>query len=91
MGAKREISWKRIDREGERLQIFARMERGSWTFYQRRRRFENWEENPSPPLEDWLELLDGVRRRVPRRLLSPEVENRLLLDIRKCFPDSDVD
>ena len=91
MGAKREISWKRSDGDGERLQVFARQERGRWTFYQRGRRFENWEENPSPPLEDWLELLDGVRRRIPRRRLPPETEQRLLRDIRERFPDSRVD
>ena len=30
---------------------------------------------PEPPLEDWQELLDAVRRRINRRLLRPEEED----------------
>ena len=39
------------------------------------------------PLEDWLELLDAVRRLVNRRRLRPEEENRVKKFIRERFPD----
>ena len=63
MGAKGEINWKRRDEYGERLECYARNERNVWKFFRRERRFARWEVYPEPALEDWLELLDGVRRR----------------------------
>jgi len=43
MGAKGEISWKRRNEQGERMEFYARNERGKWKFFQRERRFEKWE------------------------------------------------
>lgn len=65
------IAWKRLD-EGRKVEI--EVERGldrQWTFYQRwgrnrpRMRFE-------APIEEWLELLDAVKRRVGRGLMKPK-------------------
>ena len=55
--------------------------------FQRERRFEKWENYPDPDLEDWLELLDGVRRRIPRRKMEPADEQRLVRTIKEKFPD----
>ena len=40
MGSKGEISWKRRGDFGERMEFYARSERGIWKFFQRERRFE---------------------------------------------------
>ena len=48
MGAKGEISWKRRDEFGERMEYYARNERNVWKFFRRERRFERWEAYPDP-------------------------------------------
>ena len=72
--AKAEISWKRITAEGVRLQVYARHVGRDWRFFARERRYDQWQAIADPPLEDWLELLDSVQRRINRRLLRPEEE-----------------
>ena len=57
----------------------------------RERRYDQWQRLEDPPLEDWLELLDGVRRRAARRLLRPEEEGRVRKLILERFPDAAVD
>ena len=86
MAAKGEISWKRRTKEGERLEIYAHHVGDRWKFFSRTRRYERWEPLEQPPLEDWLELLDAVRRRVARRLLRPEEIQRVEKLIRESFP-----
>ena len=88
--AKAEISWKRVTEEGEKLQVYAQHVSRKWIFYAREKRFDQWQEIPDPPLEDWIELLDAVRRRINRRLLRPEEEGRVLKSIRERFPDAKV-
>jgi hypothetical protein len=88
--AKAEISWKRETESGERLQIYAHHVGNRWIFYQREKRFDDWQENENPPLEDWLELLDGVRRRIQRRLVRPEEEGRVKKRIRELFPEARI-
>lgn len=90
MAAKAEISWKRVNEEGVRLQIYARHVGGEWRFFTRERRYDQWQAVPEPPLEDWLELLDSVRRRIQRRLLRPEEEARVKKTIRERFPEADL-
>ena len=84
--AKAEISWTRANEEGEKLQVYAHHFGNRWIFYQRRRRYDEWQENKQPPIEDWLELLDSIRRRVQRRLLRPEEVQRVEKTIRERFP-----
>ena len=88
--AKAEISWKRETEAGEQLQVYAHHVGNRWIFYQREKRFDDWEENENPPLEDWLELLDGVRRRIQRRLVRPEEEGRVKKRIRELFPEAKI-
>jgi hypothetical protein len=88
--AKAEISWKRTTPEGGRLQVYVHHVGRDWLFYARERRYDQWQAVADPPLEDWLELLDAVRRRINRRLLRPEEEARVKTSIRERFPDADL-
>ena len=89
--AKGEISWNRCDEEGQKHQVYAHRERGTWSFFIRQKRYDNWEPYEDPPLDDWLKLLDGVKRRAARRLIRPEEADRLAKIIRERFPDAEVE
>lgn len=88
--AKAEISWKRITGEGVKLQVYARHVSRDWRFFVRERRFERWQPVAEPPLEDWLALLDAVRRLVTRRRLQPDDEARLRRRIRERYPEAPI-
>ncbi|MGA2751009.1 MAG: hypothetical protein ABSG59_19750 [Verrucomicrobiota bacterium] len=83
---KAEISWKRQSQEGLSLQCYAQHVGKQWLFFQREKRFDQWQRVQNPPLEDWLALLDSVHRRINRRLLRPEEEARLRRSILERFP-----
>src|SRR3989442_13529993 len=85
--AKAEISWKRTTAEGERLEVYAHHVGNRWNFYIRERRVGQWEPLENPPLEDWLRLLDGIRRRGNRRLVRPEENARPGKTICGAFPE----
>ena len=84
---KAEISWKRTTDDGVKLQVYAQRVSRDWLFFQREKRFDQWQPVPEPPLEDWLELLDAVQRLVTRRRLQPEHEERVRQRIREKFPE----
>jgi hypothetical protein len=88
--AKAEISWRRDAEDGTRLQVYAQHVGREWRFFARGRRYDQWQAVPEPPLEDWLRLLDSVRRRIQRRLQRPEEEARIEQTIRERFPDADL-
>jgi hypothetical protein len=88
--AKAEISWVRHDEDGKKLQVYAHHVGSRWNFYVRERRYDQWQEVKQPPLVDWLELLDGVRRRAQRRLIRPEEIQRVEKLIRERFPEADL-
>jgi predicted carbohydrate-binding protein with CBM5 and CBM33 domain len=90
MSAKAEISWRRSNAEGERFEVYAQHVGKAWRFYIRQKRYENWQPLEAPPLEDWLELLDAIRRRVARRLLRPEDQTRVEQSIRERFPEATI-
>jgi hypothetical protein len=90
MSAKAEISWKRTDENGVKVQVYAHHVGDRWLFYWRYRRYDQWQAIEFPPLEDWLELLDSVRRRVQRRMLRPEEIGRIEKRIRELFPEADI-
>jgi hypothetical protein len=85
-----EVSWKKKTEEGEKREVYAKHVGNQWVFFSRGKRFDDWEPMPQPPLEDWTELLDGVRRRIARRLLRPEVEGQVLKLIRLQYPDAEL-
>lgn len=87
---KAEISWKRITEEGP-LQVYAQHVKRDWLFFAREKRYDKWQRIPEPPLEDWLELLDAVQRRIDRRRLRPEEEARVKQSIRERFPEAQLD
>jgi hypothetical protein len=87
VGNKAEIGWKRVNDDGIKITIFARQVGRDWKFFARERRFDQWQPIQEPPLEDWLELLEAVRRRVVRRLYQPDDEQRLRGQIRARFPE----
>ena len=88
MGAKAEISWRRVTEEGIRLQVYAQHVGGEWRFFVRERRYDQWQAVEQPPLDDWVELLDSVRRRINRGLLGPEEEPKVLKTIRERYPEA---
>ncbi|HTA94694.1 MAG TPA: hypothetical protein VK769_01080 [Verrucomicrobiae bacterium] len=90
MAIKSEISWKRVNEDGEKIQVNAQRVSREWKFSQRAKRFDTWEPVENPPLEDWLELLDAVQRLITRRRLQPEHEERVRQRIRERFPDAEV-
>jgi hypothetical protein len=85
-----EVSWKKRNEDGEKREVYAKHVGNQWVFYAREKRYDEWEKVTEPPLDDWIELLDGVRRRISRRLLRPEVEEQVLKLIRLQYPDADV-
>lgn len=90
MANKAEISWKQKTAEGERREVYAKHFGGRWLFYQRERRYDQWQTLLQPPLEDWRELLDAVRRRVARRLLRPEESQRVVKEMLERYPEAVV-
>jgi hypothetical protein len=86
--AKAEISWRRTTEDGEKVQVYAQHIGDKWKFFIRGKRYDRWEPMENPPLEDWLELLDSVQRRITRRLQRPEEEGRLKKAIRERFPEA---
>jgi hypothetical protein len=87
---KAEISWKREGPDGGTLQCYAQHAGRQWLFFQREKRFDTWQAVKNPPVEDWLALLDSVRRRITRRLQRPEEEDRLRKIISERFPGTNV-
>lgn len=87
---KAEISWKRQTEEGVKLQVYAQHVGREWRFFQREKRFDVWQAVKNPPLEDWMELLDSVRRLITRRRYQPDDEVALRRMIRERFPEVDI-
>ena len=42
----------------------------------------------NPELEDWLELLNSVRRRIQRNLIPEIEEDRLISKIKEHYPEA---
>ncbi len=87
---KAEISWKRVTDDGIKLQVYVRRVGREWIFFQREKRFDQWQPIAEPPLEDWLELLDVVQRLITRRRYQPDDEEHLRRRIRERFPEVEV-
>jgi len=90
MANKAEISWTRTTENGEKFRVYAHRVGSRWNFYVRQRRYDEWQEQRNPPLEDWLALLDSIRRRVQRRLQRPEEIQRVEKTIRERFPEAKI-
>ena len=90
MANKAEIGWERRLEDGSKLEVYVMHTGGQYKFYARARRFDEWQAVKIPPIEDWLMLLDAVRRRVTRRKLMPDDEERLVRTIHERFPEAEV-
>jgi hypothetical protein len=88
--AKAEVSWKRVTKEGDKLQVYAQRVGGEWRFFARKQRFDQWQAVPEPPFEDWLELLDAIQRLINRRRLQPVHEEHVRRRIREHFPEAEL-
>ena len=85
-----EISWNGLSPEGLKREVYAHRVGSEWEFFARQQRFDRWVTVDHPALEDWLALLDGVRRRAARRLVRPEEEHRLIKRIHELFPEAEL-
>ena len=88
--AKGEVSWKTRSEDGVHREVYAHHVGDQWIFYEREKRYDRWQPLQHPALEDWLRLLDGVQRRIARKLLRPKEENRLKQTIRQRYPESEI-
>ena len=88
--AKAEISWKGKNEAGVKREVYAQHVGNRWVFRVRAKRFDEWQPLDKPPLEDWLELLDAIERRIARRLLRPEEAIRVKKHIQETFPDANL-
>jgi hypothetical protein len=88
--AKAEISWKSKSEEGVKREVYVHCVGQEWKFFVREKRYDEWEALEQPLLEDYLELLDGVKRRVARRLMRPEEEQRVKRMIRETYPEAEI-
>ncbi|MSU20468.1 MAG: hypothetical protein EXS30_03640 [Pedosphaera sp.] len=84
--AKAEISWKGHTEEGTKREVYAQKVGDRWKFFARCQRYDRWLAVEKPPLQDWLELLDAVQRRIGRRLQRPEEEARIKKTIAERYP-----
>ena len=82
---KGQISWKCRTPEGEKREVYVHTVGAEWKFFERPGRYDQWQPLPHPPLEDWLELLDAVQRRIQRRLMEPKDEKRVRQSIHERF------
>lgn len=90
MANKAEIGWERRLEDGSKLEVYVIHTGGQYRFFARAKRFDEWEAVKVPPLEDWMMLLDAVRRRVTRRKLMPDDEARLVRAIQERFPEAEL-
>ena len=82
---KRDISWTRRNDVGDRVEIYVEQIGDRWIFHSRERRPEPWQIVDDPPLEDWLQLLDAVERRIGRQLMKPLEADRIrkIIELKK--------
>ena len=82
---KRDISWTRRNDVGDRVEIYVEQIGDRWIFHSRERRPEPWQIVDDPPLEDWLQLLDAVERRIGRQLMKTLEADRIrkIIELKK--------
>lgn len=88
MAHKGEIGWKRRNEDGDKIQVSARKMGSQWSFRIRLAKFDSWRNYENPELEDWLELLNSVRRRIQRNLIPEIEEDRLISKIKEHYPEA---
>lgn len=89
MGNRTEIAWTKVV-DDVKQDVRARRAGAGWEFASRVGRGDQWQPLERPSLEDWLQLLDGVRRRIGRHRKLPEEERQLIRVIRERFPGVEI-
>ena len=79
----------RRDDAGERWDVYAQLVGRDWKFFARQRRYELWQAIETPSIEDWLELLDALRRLSGRRRYTPDDVKRVENTIHERFPGAE--
>ncbi len=90
MQTKGEIGWTARREDGTRREVYAKHVGNRWCFFERDRRYDNWNTLEVPLLEDWLELFDAVKRRIKRGKTRPEEEDRIRKVIQHRFPGTEL-
>ena len=90
MGNRTEIAWTAVI-DDVKHEVRARRTGDVWAFASRVGRGDQWQPLERPSLEDWLRLLDGVRRRVGRQRKPAAEERQLLQTIRAQVPGAEID
>jgi len=85
--AKAEIEFEYPLEDASARHVYVAHNGGRYRFFSRARRYDHWEPVKEPPLQDWLELLDCVRRRIARGKLMLAEEKRVLQCIQTRFPE----
>ena len=88
--AKAEISWKSKSEDGVKREVYVHCVGQEWKFFEREKRYDEWQPLKQPLLDDYMELLDAVQRRIARRLLRPEEEQRVKKLIREAYPEAKI-
>lgn len=94
MSAKAEIGWTTPGDDGVKRHVYAHKFGGEWRFFERPRRKGaevQWIRMEDPPLSDWLELLDAIRRRAARDLHPPVEIEKVKTAIRERFPEHEFE
>lgn len=90
MGNRTEIAWTNVV-DGVKHDVRARRTGDRWDFSTRVGRGNQWQPVARPSLEEWLRLLDGVRRRIGRQRTPPTEERELVRTIREQFPGAEIE
>ena len=89
MVGKGEISWKGQFEDGRKRQVYAKHVSKEWRFFEREKRYDRWEPLGHPSLDDWTALLDGIERRVQRRLIPIDEIKRVQGRVKEIFPEAE--
>lgn len=84
---RQEISWKLRREDGTKREVLARRFGSQWRFRERNGRYDPWRGIADPAREDWDQLLDGLRRRYPRKGYVEEDIQAVERAIAERFPD----
>lgn len=90
MGAKAEIGWTTTGEDGVKRHVYARKVGKDWRFFARPKRKGKdieWVALENPPLTDWLELYESIRRRAGRDLNPPDHVQNVKRLIQERFPE----
>jgi hypothetical protein len=84
---KQEIGWKLRRQDRSKREVLARRIGRQWRFMERNGRYDPWRDIAEPSRADWETLLDGLRRRLPRKGFTEADIQAVERVIGERFPD----